>query len=27
MTGTELQDYWLKERDIHENILKKMGAL
>jgi hypothetical protein len=27
MTGTELQDYWHKERDIHENILKKMGAL
>ena len=27
MTGTELQDYWQKERDIHENILKKMGAL
>jgi len=27
MTGTELQDYWQKEREIHKNILKKMGAL
>ena len=27
MTGTELQDYWQKEREIHRNILKKMGAL
>ena len=27
MTGIELQDYWQKEREIHKNILKKMGAL
>ena len=27
LTGTQLQDYWKKERDIHRNILKKMGAL
>jgi tripartite-type tricarboxylate transporter receptor subunit TctC len=27
LTGTELQDYWQKERDIHRGILKKMGAI
>ena len=27
LTGTELQDYWQKERDIHRDILKKMGAI
>jgi len=27
LTGTELQEYWQKERDIHRNILKKMGAI
>ena len=27
LTGTELLDYWQKERDIHRGILKKMGAI
>ncbi|GIT09619.1 MAG: hypothetical protein CM1200mP30_32490 [Pseudomonadota bacterium] len=27
LTGTQLQDYWQKEREIHRDILKKMGAL
>ena len=27
LTGPQLQDYWQKEREIHRDILKKMGAL
>ena len=27
LTGTALKDYWLKEREIHKQMLAKMGAL
>ncbi len=27
LTGQPLMDYWLEERDIHEGMLKKMGAI
>lgn len=27
LTGQALMDYWMKERDIHKEMLKKMGAL
>jgi len=27
LTGQALMDYWLVERDIHEGMLKKMGAI
>lgn len=27
LTGNELMDYWKKERDVHEVMLKKMGAI
>ncbi len=27
LSGAKLMDYWMQERDIHRNMLKKMGAI
>ena len=27
LTGDALMSYWMKERDVHEAMLKKMGAI